>query len=144
MPHVQNKFITNEEAMTLIESDVFLGHQKNRFALGLLSEKDVLSYEADSLAQAYLRFRANVYVDQTRMLEDDVKGEDGTEFDKDGERSTHLVVLENRLGEAAIFACARIIKKSPEQPDLLPVEEFFSEAFIEPASPNSVACLVPS
>jgi len=134
MSSAENKFISNEEAVPVIDCDIFSSHEDSRFALGVLRPNDVMSYKPESLAQAYLRLRANVYVDQTGMLTNpEVKRLDGTELDKDDERSTHFIVVENRLGKAAVFACGRMIEKT-DMDDPLPIETFFPDAFTFPAS----------
>lgn len=132
--------ITSEQAVPLIESDIFSGHEDKKFALGVFSSDDVLSYESNTLTKGYLQLRANVYVDQTDMLEDSVKRPDGTELDRDDERSTHLVVFENRIevGRVAVFACMRLIEKTAGRDSRLPIEEFFPEAFTEDSPLNSV------
>jgi N-acyl-L-homoserine lactone synthetase len=136
MSSASNKFITNKEAVPVIKSDVFSGHEEQRFALGVFSSEDVLKYGSDTIEQAYLRLRANTYIDQTGMLKDEVKRADGTELDEDDERSTHFIVLENRLGEVAVFACARLIQKIVDEGEAaLPIEEFFPEAFAEQEAP---------
>lgn len=138
MPSVSNKFISNQQAVPVIDSDIFCGHEDKRFALGVYSSEDILSYQPKSINRAYLRLRANVYIDQTGMLEKDLKLIDGTELDKDDERSTHFVVIENKIGKVATFACMRLIEKTSQNNALLPIEEFFPEAFDEPAPINSI------
>lgn len=137
MSSANNKFITNTEAVPVIRNNLFLGHEDKQFALGVFSPDDIISYKPDSIAQAYLQLRANVYVDQTGMLENDVKRLDGTELDSDDERSTHFVVCENLIGRTAIFACMRLIEKTDNR-DILPIEEYFSETFTTPASIKSI------
>jgi len=138
MSSVSNKYITNQEAVPIIESDIFSGHEDNRFALGVFSPEETTSYTRDSILQAYLRLRANVYIDQTGMLEGDLKRHDGTELDENDERSTHLVLIENKIGRVAVFACMRLIQKTLGYESPLPIEEFFPEAFSTPAPLNSV------
>ncbi|MGE5327753.1 MAG: hypothetical protein ACM3KH_00285, partial [Thiobacillus sp.] len=87
MSSASNKFISNEQAVPIIDSEVFKGHENNRFALGVFGPDDVISYTPGSLAEAYLKLRANVYVDQTGMLSEQTKRVDGTELDGDDERS---------------------------------------------------------
>jgi N-acyl-L-homoserine lactone synthetase len=137
MSSASNKFISNEEAVPVIDGELFKGHEDSRFALAVLGPDDVLSYKPGSLAEAYLKLRANVYVDQTGMLEHGVKRQDGTELDADDERSTHFVVCENRMGSAAVVACMRLIEKTDSR-DILPIEDFFPDAFEVPAPTKSI------
>jgi len=137
MSSAANKFISNEEAVPVFDSDIFTGHEDSRFALAVLGPDEVVSYKPGSLAEAYLKLRANVYVDQTGMLEGEVKRNDGTELDADDERSTHFVVCENRIGKAAVVACMRLIEKTDSR-DILPIEDFFPDAFEVPAPTKSI------
>lgn len=138
MSSVSNKYISNKEAVPIIDGDVFSNHEDKRFALGVFSSEDVLSYRPDSILQAYLKLRANVYVDQTGMLEKGVKRSDGTELDENDERSTHFVIFENVMGRVAVFACMRAIEKTADKNLILPIEEFFPEAFAVPSPDKSV------
>lgn len=139
MSSAGNKFISNEEAVPLFESDVFARNPQSRFAIGMLSSEEVMSNRKSPTVQAYLELRANVYINQTRMLNDDVRQADRTESDKDDERSTHFVVVENRVGKSAIFACMRFIEKTDEYNMKLPIEDYFEEAFTDkPAPVNSI------
>lgn len=137
MTSANNKFISNEQVVPVIDSDIFKGHEDSQFALAVLGPDDVLSYEPGSLAEAYLKLRANVYVDQTGMLEGGVKRSDGTEIDADDERSTHFVVCENQMGRTAVFACMRLIEKDDAR-DILPIEDFFPDSFTIPAPTKSI------
>jgi N-acyl-L-homoserine lactone synthetase len=138
MASAGNKHITNEAAVPVVESDIFVGHENKRYATCVFSAEDVLNYKSNSIIKAYLRLRANVYVDQTGMLEDHAKQSDGTELDIDDERSTHFVVLENRMGRVAVFACMRFIEKTADKNSELPIEEFFPDAFSEKSPQNSI------
>jgi N-acyl-L-homoserine lactone synthetase len=130
---VNNRFISNSEAAPVVETDIFQTHPGRRFALIAFGKG---LREDDPLFKGYLKLRANVYVDQTGMLPRDVVHEDGTETDEDDERSTHFVVLENRLGAAAAVSCIRIIEKSEQDSRPLPIEEFFPERFDDTPAPN--------
>lgn len=133
-----NKYITNVETVTLVTGDVFSNHEDKRFALGVFSSDDILSYKPNTIVQAYLQLRANVYIDQTKFLEDDLRRPDGTELDENDARSTHFVVFENRIGKIAVFACMRLIEKTFHRDSLLPIEEFFPGAFAVKAPRKSV------
>jgi len=134
-----NKFVSNIEVVPIIDNTIFNGRNKrSRFALGILSAEDVLNYEPGSLSEAYLKLRANVYGAQTGMLGIDNIRSDGTDVDCDDERSSHFLVMENRIGKMAIFACMRLIEKSSSCKRLLPIEDFFPESFDSPAPENSI------
>lgn len=137
MSSANNRFISNEEAVPVIKTDLFAGHEDSRFAIAVYNSDLINNYPSDVIQQAYLRFRKNVYVDQTGMLDKDVVRGDGIEIDVDDERSTHFVVIENLLGKVAVFACMRLITKNFES-DVLPIEDFFPEAFLDPAVDGSV------
>lgn len=133
---VNNRFIPNVEAAPLVETDIFDTDRSRKFALVAFG---LGMRENDELFNSYLKLRANVYVYQTGMLPEEVLHSDGTETDEDDERSSHFLVVENRIGAAAAVACIRLIEKSREHPEQLPVENFFPEAFEEhSAGPNSI------
>lgn len=137
MSSASNKFVPNKEVVPIINSTIFEGDNINsRFAIGLISSDDVLKSKPGSISEAYLKLRANVYIDQTGMLDISDKRESGIEFDDDDERSSHFVVLENKLGSMAVFACMRLIEKINDKP--LPIEEFFPESFELPAIEKSI------
>lgn len=140
MSSASNKFISNREVAPVIDCGVFENESNSRFAIGVYSPEDVLNYDSNPILKAYLQLRANVYIDQTKMLEDSYKRIDGTEIDENDERSAHFVVLENMMGKAAIFACMRLIEKTRENDAILPIEEFFPEIplFSNPAPVSSV------
>lgn len=133
---VNNRFIPNIEAAPLVETDIFDNDTSRKFALVAFG---LGMRENDELFSSYLKLRANVYVYQTGMLPEEVLHDNGTETDEDDERSSHFLVVENRIGSAAAVACIRLIEKSMEHPGQLPVENFFPEAFEEhSAGPNSI------
>lgn len=133
---VNNRFIPNMEAAPHVETDIFERNMNKQFALVAFG---LGMRENDELFNSYLKLRANVYVHQTGMLAEEALHADGTETDEDDERSSHFVVLENRLGAAAAVACIRLIEKSEEHPAPLPVENFFPEAFYGMAAqPKSI------
>lgn len=134
----ENTLPSNRDAVPVVETDIFSNHEDKQFAMGVFDSKDVLSYRPGSIEEAYLKLRADVYIDQTGYLKSGVKRQDGTELDNDDERSTHFVVLENLIGRAAVFACMRIIEKTTKNDQPLPIEKFFPEIFINPAELNTV------
>jgi N-acyl-L-homoserine lactone synthetase len=137
MSSAGNKFISNKEAVPLIESTVFDRNQQSRFAIGMFSAEEVMNNRKSPTIQAYLKLRANTYIDQTRMLPEEARQSDGTEIDKDDERSTHIIIIENKIGKSAVFACMRLIEKTDEYSNNLPVEDYFDETFINDPAPIS-------
>lgn len=133
---VSNRLIPNSEATPVVETDVFNDFSSRRFALIAFG---LGTRNGDPLFDSYLKLRANVYVYQTGMLKEDALRIDGTELDKDDYRSSHFLVLENRIGSTAAVACMRAIEKSEHNPAPLPIEGFFPELFEDgPAIPLSV------
>lgn len=137
---VKSRFISNKDAIPQIPSSgIFNGRSKDRFAVSYMGNGIDLSDEMDPIFQAYLRLRANVYIDQTGMLDTDVRRNDGTETDSDDERSAHFIVAENRLSTVAIIACMRLIEKKNATDRPLPIEDFFPEIFENnPVAKNSI------
>jgi len=138
MTMISNGPKTNEEVVPRIDGDVFLNNPESRFALAVFDGQDVVTDKPTRLVQAYLQLRANVYIDQIGVLEDEQRRLDGTEIDNDDERSTHFVLIENIVGKIAIFGCMRLIEKSPENNDSLPIETFFPESFSEPVKNGGI------
>ena len=123
---VNTKRISNEAAISrLSDTSVFAEQPEARFALGVIGHSADPSPQHRELFQAYLRLRANVYIDQTDMLEESYRQEDGTETDYDDVRSTHIVALENRLSHVVVVASMRVIAKTTEHNGPLPLEDFF-------------------
>lgn len=123
---VDTKRISNEAAIPqLTETSVFAERPEARFALGVIAHATDPDERHRNLFQAYLRLRANVYIDQTDMLHESHRRADGTELDGDDERSTHIVALENRLSHVAVVASMRVIEKTAAHDSPLPLEDFF-------------------
>jgi len=121
-----------------ISGDLFSENPESRFTINVLSGKEVVADTPSPLVQAYLKLRADVYIDQIRVLEEERRRQDGTEIDDDDERSTHFVLLENKLGEVAVFGCMRLIEKSRQHNAPLPIEEFYPESFPKPARNGAI------
>ena len=149
---VNNKFISNEQAIPVIDTDVFTIEPERRFALAVLGKGNVPEPGNEDIFRAYLRLRANVYIDQTGMLEPELRMEDQTEMDKDDARSLHIAVLENKslyrdtvrndLSKTAIVGAMRVIEKEEGRDDRLPIEEFFEEelgGLVTPVGSNEIS-----
>jgi len=90
--------VTNEMVMPRIETDIFVGHEAARFAVGILAVENEVVANRHEEYLGYLRLRANVYADQTNIIPKEQVLADGTERDKDDIRSVHFAVIEN-LGQ---------------------------------------------
>lgn len=132
-----NPQVNSEWIAPSASTDVFVGQEDNRFAIGVFDGNIVTSDLASPLIRDYLRMRAERYI-KMGFLKQDARRKDGTELDADDERSTHFVVLENILGGTAIVGCLRLIEKRGPDNRPLPVEGFFPEAFPESASEGSI------
>lgn len=125
MSSAHNKFISDEQAIPIVETGIFNGDPDAKLAVVRLEPEDVLTGN-DPIAHGYSQFRANVYIDQTGMLDPKHRRPDGGESDSDDIRSYHLAGVENLgNGLAAIIASMRLIRKTEEYPAVLPIEEFF-------------------
>jgi len=150
-------------------TDVF-SNTDARFAVGQIAQSVLTDmprngYEAKTKALAkfpgrvingfadavhnYGLLRANVYIDQTRMLPEEVRNSRGEEWDLDDARSDHFITLERLYADdplvrdivekndiepdsngfvLRLLNCMRIIKKTEMHPTPLPIEEFFPDA----------------
>lgn len=140
MTIVSNSAKTNQEAVPQIDGNVFVDNIESRFAIAVFDGNDVVSDKPIDLIRAYLQLRANVYIDQIGVLDAEHRRSDGAEIDEDDERSTHFVLLENRLaiGKIAVFGCMRFIEKNSENNAKLPIETFFPENFEQPVENGGV------
>lgn len=132
-----NPEITNDEVIPSVESDLFMGNENRRFAVGLLAIGNQVLPGREEVFDGYLRLRANVYAAQTNMISPELVHEDGTETDEDDSRSVHFAVVENAMDSNRVVATMRLIIKSHEDSRPLPIEEFFGEAFKNPAPMGS-------
>lgn len=130
------KFVPDSEVIVPVQTDAFDGNE-SRFAVTSLGYG--LNDRHDDMFNAYLKLRANVYVDQTGSLSPDARNFDGTETDEDDERSHHFAVVQNLVGRTALVACIRLIHKSEKYVEPLPIEKFYPEHFsAEPAALDSL------
>ena len=61
MSSAANRFISNEQAIPVIETDIFRGNSDMPLAITRLNTEDVMS-GGDPVALAYTQLRANVYI----------------------------------------------------------------------------------
>jgi N-acyl-L-homoserine lactone synthetase len=135
---ISNSSKINQEVVPQIKGDFFLDNPESRFAFAVLDGSDVVSNDRTRLARAYLRLRANVYIDQIGVLGSEQRLSGGIEIDDDDERSTHFVLIENLIGKIAIFGSMRLIEKSAKHSANLPIENFYPESFSEPVSNGGI------
>lgn len=139
MSAVSNKYTSCEEVTPIVRGNIFDDKQNSRFALGVFRPEDVIPYDANSFQHAYFKLRAGVYIDRTGILGDKYRRDDGSELDDNDERSTHLILFENRtMGRVAIFGCMRLIEKNGTNERPLPIEDLFVKEFPNPAPAKSV------
>lgn len=125
MSSAANRFISNEQAIPVIETDIFRGNSDMPLAITRLNTEDVMS-GGDPVALAYTQLRANVYINQTGMISPSNRQNDGGERDSDDPRSVHFASLENRGdGRAAVVGAIRLIHKTDASPENLPIEDLF-------------------
>lgn len=129
--------ISNTEVIPTVEADIFGGHEESQFAVGLLAIGDQVIDGRVDIFNGYLRLRANVYADQTRMISPD-SVVDGIERDEDDVRSIHFGIIENTDVGQRVDAAMRLIVKADETDRPLPIESFFPEAFAKAASTRAV------
>ena len=125
----QSDQLSNSAVIPEIASNVFADHQDSRFAVGLVAIGDKVIPGREEELLGYLRLRAKVYAEQNSIISKDLILADGTERDKDDFRSAHFCVIENAANNPRVIGAMRLIVKSHENPELLPIEEFFPEVF---------------
>ena len=119
-----------------VERDVFVDYPEATFYIGVIATPGVV--HDPRIYQATSKFRANVYIDQMRFLDESARRKSGGEGDTDDNRSVHFSVVENR-GEyepPRVVGCSRLILKNDENVPL-PVEHFFPEYFQEKPAPTN-------
>ncbi len=121
--------VTNEMVIPRIETDIFVGHEAARFAVGILAVENEVVANRHEEYLGYLRLRANVYADQTNIIPKEQVLADGTERDKDDIRSVHFAVIENLGNSQRVIAAMRLIVKSQKDSRPLPIEGYFPEVF---------------
>lgn len=119
---IQDKFVSNSEVMVEFGAGSIPVNDGRDFSIKRVAV-DSLEYDA------YLRLRANVYIDQTHILGVEARRKDGSETDGDDKRSMHYLVTQREMGSVAAFGCMRLIQKTASANAKLPVEESFPEVF---------------
>lgn len=126
------------EDTQLIESDLFQSHENSRFALGVYNSDDISNYQNNPLLKGYLQLRANVYIDQAKILGREARQSDGTETDIYDRKSVHFVAFEKRLGGVGVVASSRMIFKDSDEKSSLPVEKMFNGGLYENVPNGSI------
>lgn len=117
--------VSNADVIPDFQSDIFYEQPEARFATGVVAYGHQSLPGRESAFDAYLRLRANVYVNQTRMLPPD-SVINGREIDQDDDRSAHLAIIENAGRIQRVVGCMRIIHGGPF--GVLPIQSYFPEA----------------
>ncbi|MDB5181861.1 MAG: family N-acetyltransferase [Candidatus Saccharibacteria bacterium] len=137
---INDKSITHEQVIPVVESRLFEDHPTARFAIGILAVEDVVVPGLENEYQGYFDLRRNVYVEQTGQLHPSELNEEGKDHDADDARSVAFGIIENRIVDQRVVAATRLIIKgfgSDEQKDAsLPIESFCPDIFGDNPAPN--------
>lgn len=128
--------ISPEELTPRITSDIFDGSNANKhLAIGLVGVGEEALDNRSAEYEGYLRLRGNVYAYEKQFMPVDELNPDGTETDVEDERSVHFAVIENALHSPRVVGAMRLIVKSQDLAQPLPVEAHYSEVFKDQAAP---------
>lgn len=117
--------LSHEAIIPSFTSEIFRDNPDAQFATGLVGYGLSAYPGRDDVFDAYLRLRANVYIDKAKMLSPDARLENGGELDSDDARSAHFAVVENMGDYQRVVASMRVIHGG--EMGKLPIEEFFPE-----------------
>jgi hypothetical protein len=121
--------IGTQELIPDIESALFFGHQTSHLAVGIVGVGNNAMSGLENEFRGYSLLRGNVYARQKHFIPLYDLSSDGAETDTDDERSVHLAIIENAATSTRFVGAMRLIIKSPEQSNLLPIEYHYPEAF---------------
>ena len=121
--------IGTREVIPNIESDLFVGHETSHLAVGIVAIGSNAVSGLENEFKGYSLLRGNVYGRQKQYVRLDDLNADGAEIDPDDERSVHLTLIENIATSTRVVGAMRLIIKSPEYRNLLPIEAHYPEAF---------------
>ncbi len=111
---------------TLFDSD----HSTDEFATGIVAYGDHARSGLEKEYAGYLLLRGNVYAYQEHYMPVEDLNPDGTETDSEDSRSVHFTVIQNGLNSMGkVVGAMRLIVKSHDDPQALPVEIHYPEAF---------------
>jgi N-acyl-L-homoserine lactone synthetase len=133
-PEAERNQISIEEITVPLDSEVFEDNPDAEFYIGLVAVAGAVTMPDEY--DAWLKFRANVYVKEMGFLDERSLDEQGRESDEDDSRSAHFVVLHNDRdrGETRVVGGARLIMKNDFN-DQLPVERMYDRTFHEVPAP---------
>jgi len=126
--------LERSRSIPTIESNIFIGHQESRFALGKIAINNVVLNGYENEFNGAAQLRASTYLDKGFIGVEDLDA-NGTELDdNDYSRSVHFVMLE-RVEEDSSRACVvgnmRLIVKTQEDSTPLPLEGYRKDFFDE-------------
>ena len=122
-------------AIPVFRGDLFDGQGETRFAIGVVATGETPTRGRELEYAAYLTLRANVYAHEMHYMAVDGLNADGTESDGNDARSIHFAVFENTGEAVRCVGAMRLILKSGDQPEPLPVERHYPEAFTKGPAP---------
>lgn len=124
--------ITNQQVIPSIESHVFEGHETSRLALGVVASGSEITPGLENEFNGYMLLRGHTYGMQKGFIPLDELNKDGSEkFDPDDERSIHFAVIENAMRSTRVVGAMRLIVKTSDHPEVLPVELHYPAVFAE-------------
>lgn len=142
---------SKKDLVPVTDSDIFYGHEEERFALGVYSPQQIESYAFGSIPQAYLQLRSNVYTKRGFLDGKSVRF-DGTEMDNHDHHSVHFMMIENldyenpenfsrkntisKMGRIAVFSCMRMIINTESKE--IPAKSFYPEYFKDKDTPRAI------
>ncbi|HWB38885.1 MAG TPA: hypothetical protein VG604_01470, partial [Candidatus Saccharimonadales bacterium] len=127
--------IANHEVIPQVESGLFIGHETSHLAVGIVAVGDQVVPGYENELAGYKLLRGNVYALQKKYMPIEDLNEDGTETDADDARSVHFALIENAIESPRVVGAMRLIIKSREYPQALPIEDHYPEAFPEGPAP---------
>lgn len=128
--------IGTREVIPNIKSDLFVGHETSHLAVGIVAVGIRAVSGLENEFKGYSLLRGNVYGRQKQYVRLEDLNADGAETDPDDKRSVHLVLIENVATSTRVVGAMRLIVKSREHGNLLPIEHHYPEAF--PAGPAPI------
>jgi N-acyl-L-homoserine lactone synthetase len=131
----RNLDISNQEVIPEVQSDLFVSHEESRFAVGIVAIGNDITPGLENEYQGYTLLRGNVYGKQQNFMPLDELNPDGTETDPDDARSVHFAIIENAVSNPRVVGSMRLIIKSKEHNNALPIEEHYPESFEDGHSP---------
>ena len=123
------QFISNNEVIPVIESNIFSGHESAHLAVGIVAIGENVVSGLENEYKGYTLLRGNVYARQKNYMPVYDLHADGTETDVDDSRSVHFAVIENIMENQRVIGAMRLIIKSKKYDSILPIEEHYPDAF---------------